>query len=129
MSDLPIRILIVDDHKLVRRNLTALLDYEIDFEVVGTAANGREAIDLADKIMPDVVVMDVVMPELDGIRAAKEIHKANSETIIIILSMHHNMALVQQARASGASAYILKQEAAQHLVSAVREANEGRPSL
>jgi len=129
MSDSPIRVLIVDDHEIVRRNISALLDREDDLEVVGTAANGREAIQLAKRIEPDVIVMDVVMPELDGIRAADEIHKSNSNTSIIILSMHHNTALVQQARNSGVSGYILKQEATRRLIPAVHAAYEGRLSL
>jgi DNA-binding NarL/FixJ family response regulator len=129
MSDLPIRILIVDDHEIIRRNINALLDREVDLEVVGMAVNGREAIQLAESTEPDVIVMDVVMPELDGIRAADEIHKANHETSIIILSMHHNTALLQQARASGVSGYILKQEAIRNLVPAVRAAYEGRLSF
>jgi DNA-binding NarL/FixJ family response regulator len=124
-----IRILIVDDHEIVRRNITALLKKESDFEVVGTAANGREAIQLARTAKPDVIVMDVVMPELDGIRAAGEIRKLDNAASIILLSMHHSTALVQQARSNGASGYILKQNATRQLIPAVRAAHEGRLSL
>jgi two-component system response regulator NreC len=124
-----IRILIVDDHEIVRRNITALLKIESDFEVVGTAANGREAIQLAESTQPDVIVMDVAMPELDGIRAAGEIQKFNSAVSIIMLSMHYSSALVQQARSNGASGYILKQDATRQLIPAVRAAHEGRLSL
>jgi len=124
-----IHVLIVDDHELVRRNITALLDREEDLEVVGTAANGREAIQLAKSVEPDVIVMDVVMPELDGIRAADVIHKYNSDTSIIILSMHHSTALMLQARDSGVSGYILKQEATRRLIPAIHAAHEGRLSL
>jgi two-component system, NarL family, response regulator NreC len=129
MADKRIRVLIADDHDIVRRSISALLKREDDLEVVGTAANGREAVRLAEETHPDVIILDVVMPELDGIRAAGEIHKSNSSTSIIILSMHYSTALVQQARESGASGYVLKQEATSNLIPAVRAAHEGRLSL
>jgi DNA-binding NarL/FixJ family response regulator len=129
MSENQIRVLIVDDHEMVRRNIAALIKREADLEVVGTATNGLEAIRLAEEIDPDVIILDVVMPELDGIRAASKIHQSNSQTGIIILSMHFSTALVQQARESGVSGYVLKQEATNQLIPAVRAAHEGRLSL
>lgn len=98
-------------------------------EVVGTAVDGREAIQLAQSMNPDVIVMDVSMPELDGIRAAGQIHALGSEAQIILLSMHHNNVLVQQARKNGASGYIVKQQANSELVPAIRAAYEGELSL
>lgn len=125
MVDHLIRVLIVDDHKVVRNSLQAMLGREPDLEVVGTAENGLEAIQLAQELAPDVIVMDVSMPELDGIRAAGQITSLDISTQIIILSMHHSSALLQQARKNGASGYILKQQANSELIPAIRAAHIG----
>jgi DNA-binding NarL/FixJ family response regulator len=125
MFENAIRVLIVDDHEIVRKSLVAMLAQEPDIEIVGTAANGFEAVELAQAIMPDVIVMDVSMPELDGIRAAGRIKALGLDSMIIMLSMHHNSALVQQARKNGASAYIIKQQANNELVPAIRQARGG----
>jgi two-component system nitrate/nitrite response regulator NarL len=98
-------------------------------EVVGMADNGRIAIELARTMEPDVIVMDVSMPEIDGIRAAGKIHELGIETRIIMLSMHHNSTLLQQARKNGATGYIAKQEAIIELIPAIRAAYEGTLSL
>lgn len=129
MSDLLIRILVVDDHPLVRKSIIAMLDREPDMEVVGTAETGREAIQLTEETAPDVVVMDVSMPVLDGIRAAGEIQTLAVSPPIIMLSMHHNSVLVQQARKNGAVGYINKQQANQELIPAIRAAYAGELSL
>ena len=124
-----IQVLIVDDHEIVRKSIMAMLAREPDMQVVGTAGNGREAIQSAQILEPDVIVMDVSMPELDGIRAAGKIQALDISTQIIMLSMHHNSALVQQARKNGAAAYILKQEAPSELIPAIRAAYAGDLSL
>lgn len=124
-----IRILIVDDHPLVRNSIMAMLAREPDMEVVGTAENGLEAIQLAEETAPDVVVMDASMPVLDGIRAAGEIQTLAISPQIIMLSMHHNSALMQQARKNGAVGYINKQQANQELIPAIRAAYAGELSL
>lgn len=129
MSEQAIRILLVDDHEIVLKSIQALLSREPDMEVVGTAVTGREAIQLAQLKEPDVIVMDVSMPELDGIRAAGEIKKQGVKAEIIILSMHHNSALMQQARKNGVSGYIIKQQATSELIPAIRAAHEGSLSL
>lgn len=98
-------------------------------EVVATAGNGREAIKLAEQQTPDVIVMDVSMPVLDGIRTAGEMKRQGIPAEIIMLSMHYNSALVQQARRNGASGYIVKQEANSELIPAIRAAHEGTLSL
>ena len=98
-------------------------------EIVGMANNGREAIKLAEQVTPDVIVMDVSMPELDGIRAAGEIKRQGIPAVIIILSMHYSSALVQQARRNGASGYIIKQQANSELIPAIRAAHQGELSL
>ncbi|MEZ4592336.1 MAG: response regulator transcription factor [Chloroflexota bacterium] len=123
-----IRILVADDHPIVRQSIVALLNREPDMEVVGTAVNGREAIETAQTTQPDVIVMDISMPELDGIRAAGEIQQMGLAVPVIMLSMHHNSALVKQARKNGAVAYIVKQQANNALVPAIRAASEGSAS-
>lgn len=129
MSNHVIRILIVDDYELVRKSLVAMLTQEPDMEVVGTAENGCEAVELAQATNPDVIVMDVSMPELDGIRAAGKIKSLGIASNIIMLSMHHNSALVQQARKNGANGYIIKQQVSTDLIPAIRAADAGTLSL
>jgi DNA-binding NarL/FixJ family response regulator len=123
-----IRVMIVDDHDLVRKSIIAMLDRESGMDVVGSAVNGREAIALAQTLEPDVIVMDISMPELDGIRATGEIMALDISTEVVLLSMHHNSTLVQQAQESGAAAYVLKQDANISLIPAIRAANETRLS-
>lgn len=129
MTERPIQVLIVDDHEVVRKSLKAMLAKEPDIQVIGTAVDGREAIQAAQNLNPDVIVMDLSMPGLDGVRAAGEIQALGLSARIIILSMHQNSALVQQARKNGAAGYIMKQQANSELVPAIRAAFEGELSL
>lgn len=129
MSKHIIRVLIVDDHEIVRRSIMSILAQEPDITVVGAAENGREAVELAQATTPDVILMDVSMPELDGIRAAGEIKARGVASNIIMLSMHHNSTLVQQARKNGASGYIMKQQVSSELIPAIRAADQGSLSL
>ncbi len=129
MSEQIIKVLVVDDHKIVLDSVSAILNREPDIEVVGTASNGREAITTAETLSPDVIVMDVSMPVLDGIRAAGEIKALEIPVEIIMLSMHHNSVLVQQARKFGASGYIVKQHVSSQLIPAVRAAYSGLLTL
>ena len=124
-SEQQIRVLVVDDHQLVRKSLVTMLAREPDIHVVTTAENGREAVELARKTKPDVIVMDVSMPELDGIRAAGEIQALGIPAEIIILSMHRSSTLLQQARKNGVSGYIMKQNASRDLIPAIRAAVNG----
>ncbi|MCA9916635.1 MAG: response regulator transcription factor [Anaerolineales bacterium] len=125
MSTQPIRIVVADDHALVRKSIVALLSREPDMEVVGTAENGREAINVSQKTAPDVLIMDISMPELDGIRAAGEIKRLGLPTRVIMLSMHHSSALLHQARKNGVANYISKQQANTELIPAIRAAHKG----
>lgn len=129
MAEQIIKVLLVDDHQVVLQSIRALVGREPDIEIVGTAVSGREAIEMAEEKEPDVIVMDVSMPELDGIRAAGEIKKRGIVAKIIMLSMHYSSALVQQARRNGASGYIIKQQANSELVPAIRAAHAGKLSL
>jgi len=119
------KILLVDDHTIVRQGLKLILSAQTDLEVVGEAANGREAIDLAGKIKPDIVVMDVAMPELNGIEATRRMVAANSRIKILVLSMHKEAVYVREILRAGARGYILKDAIDTELLSAVRSVAKG----
>lgn len=123
--DKTIRVLIADDHNLVRRGIRALLENAEGIEVVGEAENGQEAILLVESLKPDVVVMDISMPILDGIQATEQIHQIDASTNIIILSMYGHANLVKQVLNKGASGYVLKPSATEELLQAVRTTQEG----
>lgn len=124
-----IRILIADDHALVRESIRAILASQGDMEIVATAGDGNEAVQLAMTYQPDVVVMDISMPSMDGLHATELIHRAQEATNIIILSMHVNAALVQQALRMGARGYVLKRRATDELPQAIRAAVQGQVFL
>jgi DNA-binding NarL/FixJ family response regulator len=124
-----IRILIADDHALVRESIRAILANQGDMEIVGTAGDGNEAVQLALTHQPDVVVMDISMPSMDGLHATELIHRAQENTNIVILSMHVNAALVQQALRMGARGYVLKRRATDELPEAIRAAAQGQVFL
>ncbi len=124
-----IRILIADDHALVRESIRAILANHRDMEIVGTAGDGSEAVELALTHQPDVVVMDISMPSMDGLHATELIHRAQEDTSIVILSMHVNAALVQQALRMGARGYVLKRRATEELPDAIRAAMQGEVYL
>lgn len=117
-----IRVLLADDHHLVRQALRALLEKADGIEVVGEAENGREAAKLAQRLRPDVVVLDVAMPVLNGIQAAERIRRLRLPTRVVILSMHKDDALVRRALRSGAHGYLLKSSVSEELLLAVRAA-------
>lgn len=120
-----IRVLIADDHALVRESVRAILANESDIEIVAMAEDGQQAIALTNTHHPDVVVMDISMPKMDGIHATEIIYRNESTTGVVILSMHVNAALVQQALRMGARGYVLKRQASDELPKAVRAAYEG----
>jgi len=120
-----ITVLLADDHTVVREGLRTLLEAEGDIEVVGEAATGREAVALARKTRPSVVVMDIAMPLLNGLEATRQIRKALPETRILILSAHNDDAYVDQVMRLGASGYLIKQTSARVLSQAVREIQKG----
>lgn len=124
-----IRILLADDHTIVRDGLRALLEAEPGFTVVASVANGREAVQAACTLKPDVVVMDIAMPELNGLEAAGQISRACPDVKIIILSIHATSEHIYQAFRSGAMGYLLKESAGSELLAAVRSVYEGRRYL
>jgi DNA-binding NarL/FixJ family response regulator len=122
-------ILLVDDHQVVREGFRALLAAQEDFRIVGEAGNGLEAVRMAERLEPDVVVMDLMMPGLNGLEVARQISQRCSRSRIVVLSMHSNEGYVLEALRNGASAYVLKDSSSADLVRAVREALEGRRYL
>jgi DNA-binding NarL/FixJ family response regulator len=116
---MPLRILLADDHEVVRRGLSVLLRARSGWEVCGEASNGREAVEKALELSPDVVILDVGMPNLNGLEATRQIIKAKPETRILILTLHDSGALVRDVVNAGARGFLLKSDAARDLVTAV----------
>ncbi|HXS52843.1 MAG TPA: response regulator transcription factor [Usitatibacter sp.] len=124
-----IRVLLVDDHAIVRDGLRFLLEAHDDFEVVGGAANGREAVRAARDLRPDVVIMDLAMPELNGTEATQQIHDTCPATQVLVLSMHSTAEHIYRAFQAGAQGYLLKESAGPELLSAVRTVHAGHRYL
>ncbi|HYF36856.1 MAG TPA: response regulator transcription factor [Prosthecobacter sp.] len=122
----PITVLLVEDHLILREGLLALLKHESDIEVLGEAGNGRQAVELAQKLKPMVMVMDIAMPQLNGLEATRQILQLLPATKILILSAHSDDAYVQQVMALGASGYLIKQTAAHVLPEAIRQVHGGK---
>jgi DNA-binding NarL/FixJ family response regulator len=121
------RILIADDHELVRRGLAELLNRTPGWKVVAEAADGNEAVALAAAEKPDLIVLDLTMPRLNGIGAARKILESNRDARILILTAHESEQLVREVLASGALGYVLKSDTAHALTAALRELLAGRP--
>jgi DNA-binding NarL/FixJ family response regulator len=115
-----IRILIVEDHLLVRAGIRALLEKAGDLHILGEASNGQEAVEMAEKLKPDVLVMDIMMPRLNGIQAAARIRELKLPTQVILLSMYADEGLVHQAMQSGVRGYVLKSAVSEELIRAIR---------
>jgi DNA-binding NarL/FixJ family response regulator len=124
-----IRILLADDHTIVRDGLRALLERQADMSVVAEAADGRECVQLAEQHSPDVVIMDVAMPEMNGIEAARRILSANPKTSVLILSMHRDESYVLRALRAGARGYLLKDSPRDDVLTAIRTVAAGRSYL
>jgi DNA-binding NarL/FixJ family response regulator len=120
-----ITVLLAEDHQIVREGFRALLKHEHDIEVVGEAANGREAVRLTRKLRPAVVVMDIAMPQLNGLEATRQIRKDFPDTRVLILSAHSDDAYVEQVAVVGASGFLLKQTSSDNLATAIREVQKG----
>ena len=124
-----IRILLADDHALVRHGFRMILAAQPDMEIAGEAGNGREAVDMAQKLKPDVVVMDVAMPELNGIEATRRLIELSPRTRVLALSMHKDAVYVREILRAGARGYLLKDSADADLLAAVRAVAKGEGYL
>ena len=122
-------IVIVDDHAVVRRGVRALLESQPGWKVLGEAVTGREAVELAKRLQPDVVVMDLSLPELNGLDAARQILKDSPRTEILVLTMHHSEELARDVLQAGARGYVLKSDADQSLIAAVENLRQHKPFL
>jgi DNA-binding NarL/FixJ family response regulator len=124
-----IRILLADDHAMVRKGFGLILSTQKDLSIVGEAGNGKEALELAEKLQPDVIVMDVAMPELNGIEATRRIMAVVPRTRILALSMHKDSVYVREILRAGAKGYLLKDSIDNDLVAAVRAVSRGEGYL
>ncbi len=120
-----IRIVIADDHQLVRQSIVSLIEKTEDMEVVGEAADGHETLNLVQRKRPDVAMMDIAMPLLNGIETTRRIQTLSVDTRVVILSMHSDEDVVRQALRCGASGYLLKRSVVEELLIAIRSANKG----
>jgi DNA-binding NarL/FixJ family response regulator len=120
-------ILIADDHEMVRRGLRATIEQEPDWAVVGEAGDGRTAVELATSLKPGIVILDLGMPELNGLEAARRIRRALPETRILVLTVYEAEHVVQEVLEAGANGYLLKSDAGRELVSAIRALLDDKP--
>ncbi len=121
-----IRIVLADDHAVMRRGLRLVLEQQKDFQIVGEAGDGREAVDLVEKVKPDVAVLDITMPNLNGIEAARQITAKQLGVSVVILSMHADEAFVLRALKAGARGYLLKESPESDFLNAIRLVAEGK---
>ena len=120
-----ISILLADDHTILRQGLSALLEAEPDFNILGEASTGLETLQKVQALEPDVLVLDLALPDINGLEITRQVHHSNPRTCIVILSMHAKEAYVLEALNSGASAYVLKGSDASELSQAIRQARQG----
>jgi two-component system response regulator NreC len=123
----PVRILVADDHEVVREGMRALIEHEPGWHVCGSAANGQEAVHTAKKVKPHVAVLDLAMPDLDGLEALRQIKRALPNTEVVIFSAHHSEEVIEQLFEAGAKSYIQKSDAGRYLVAAIRSLAEHKP--
>jgi DNA-binding NarL/FixJ family response regulator len=126
MSKPPIKVLIAEDHGIVREGLRTLLDLTSGIEVVGEAATGREAVELATRFQPDVILMDIAMPTLNGFEATRQIRSLSPDSKVLVLSAHSDEEYVEHFLSIGVSGYLVKQNSGQILVDAIKEVASGR---
>jgi DNA-binding NarL/FixJ family response regulator len=126
---MPVSVMLADDHAVVRDGLRALLEAGNDLQVVGVAGNGREAVAEALRLRPDIVIMDIAMPELDGVEATRRIVEKSPETRVLILSMYLSAEHIYRALQAGAQGYVLKESAGEEVVDAIRALRAGKRYL
>jgi len=129
MSSDALRIVVVDDHGVVRRGVRALLETQPGWAVVGEGATGREAVELVRRLSPHIVVLDLTMPEMNGLEATRQIVKESPQTEVLVLTMHHSEQLAREVLQAGARGYLLKSDADQSLIAAVESLRQHKPFL
>jgi len=125
----PITVLLAEDHRVIREGLRDLLLMETDLHIIGEAENGRQAVTLAGQLRPDVVIMDISMPLINGIEATRQIMQSTIKTKVLVFSSHCDDSYIEQAMAFGASGYLVKQTDSLMLPDAIRGAHRGRPFI
>lgn len=120
-----IEVVLADDHSIVRQGLSAIISQEPDIAVVAEAGNGKEVVDIAKKQQPDIFIIDIAMPVLNGLEATNQIMRINPKNKIIILSMHDNRVFIEKALGFGIKGYVLKDSAADEIIQAIRAVNKG----
>lgn len=121
-----VRILVADDHDLIRRGVRTLAATQRGWRVVGEAVNGLEAVEKVEELRPDLAIVDITMPDLDGLEATRRIRQRVPETRVLILSMHESEQMVEQARMAGAQGYVLKSDLSNALLKAIHEVSQGK---
>ena len=124
-----LRIVIVDDHSVVRHGVRTLLESQSDWQVIAECSTGREAVDVVTELRPDIVIMDLSLPELNGLDATRRIVKQSPRTEVLVLTMHHSEELARQVLQAGARGYVLKSDADQQLIAAVLSLQQHKPFL
>jgi two-component system response regulator NreC len=124
-----IRVILADDHTILRDGIRALVNGQLDMEVIGEAEDGQSAVKLAARLLPDVVVMDIAMPLLNGLEATRHIQRDYPQVKVLILTMHENEEYIRQVLAAGALGYVLKDAAARDLLGAIRAVYQGEAVL
>jgi len=123
------RVLLVDDHEIIRRGMRSILEARKDWKIVGEATTGREAVQKVEELKPDVVVMDISMPELNGLEAVRQILRLAPRTEVLVLTMHESEDLVREVLEAGARGYLLKSDAASQLIAAIETLRVHKPYL
>jgi two-component system, NarL family, nitrate/nitrite response regulator NarL len=122
---MPVKIMLVDDHEVVRRGLRTILSARPEWQICGEAENGKQAVDMAVHLQPDVIILDVTMPVMSGLEATQELRKLNLERRVLIFTMHDAKSLVRTLQKAGAGGYVIKSRAAQDLIHAVEALLDG----
>ncbi len=125
----PVRLVLVDDHALVRKGMKSILYGEPDLEVIGEASDGQEALELCRSLKPEVVLMDVRMPQMDGLQATQAIKEELPETSVLMVTMHENLDYLYEALKAGAAGYVLKEAGQEEVIGAVRSVLDGESPL
>jgi two-component system, NarL family, response regulator NreC len=122
-------IVLADDHRVLRKGLREFLNTESDFDIVGETGDGLETVNLVTKLRPDILVLDLIMPGINGLEVIRQLNQKKSQTAVIVLSLQGEETCIKTALRYGARAYVLKEDSLEELIKAIREVTAGRPYL